>query len=514
MSYEVTIIEKKTGQIHKETLPVSDSPTDYEYGKALADVLEPFISGKIGATAEVREDDWLIHALAIVPKGGAVMVTENAGADTLPLQKVFRREADTLPEKYLVCVNPEHNNNKYYRMVDLNDGTWGAFYGRIGEEQGSSRFSKHATVPYVYPAYMYYIKLQEKLLKGYQDMTELHVAGSRVSVKSEYKPIENDQIRILVDRLMRFASKVVEKNYTISASDVTQQMIDAAKKELAALRKLKSVAAFNKHLVRLMHILPRRIDGEKNQGVQRMLAEAQDSFAAIILRESNLLQIMEGQVNVATAAAVNGKADPTKTILDALGLEIYEARPEQVEVVRSHLGATLKPRLKSVYRVINKRTQKKFDEYLENNKVNGKKPKVKQLWHGSGNENWFSILQNGLMLNPDAKITGKMFGAGIYFAPSDMKSYNYTSGIGSYWRRGTSDVAFMGLYATAYGTPYDVFDYVGINFSSFDYDALQAKQKGASCLHAHSDHGMLRSDEIVFYKENQLTINYLCEFAA
>ena len=71
----------------------------------------------------------------------------------------------------------------------------------------------------------------------------------------------------------------------------------------------------------------------------------------------------------------------------------------------------------------------------------------------------------------------------------------------------------MGLYATAYGTPYDVFDYVGIS-SSFDYDALQAKQKGASCLHAHSDHGMLRNDEIVFYKENQLTINYLCEFAA
>ena len=74
-------------------------------------------------------------------------------------------------------------------------------------------------------------------------------------------------------------------------------------------------------------------------------------------------------------------------------------------------------------------------------------------------------------------------------------------------------MAFMGLYATAYGTPYDVFDYVGIS-SSFDYDALQAKQKGASCLHANSDHGMLRKDEIVFYKENQLTINYLCEFAA
>ena len=52
---------------------------------------------------------------------------------------------------------------------------------------------------------------------------------------------------------------------------------------------------------------------------------------------------------------------------------------------------------------------------------------VKQLWHGSRNENWFSILENGLQLNPNAIITGKMFGKGIYFAPSSNKSWNYTS---------------------------------------------------------------------------------------
>ena len=34
---------------------------------------------------------------------------------------------------------------------------------------------------------------------------------------------------------------------------------------------------------------------------------------------------------------------------------------------------------------------------------------------------------------------------------------------------------------------------------------------GANCLHAHAGHGMLRNDEIVVYKEEQLTIKYLIE---
>ena len=62
----------------------------------------------------------------------------------------------------------------------------------------------------------------------------------------------------------------------------------------------------------------------------------------------------------------------------------------------------------------------------------------KLLWHGSRNENWMSIISNGLILNPNAVITGKMFGQGIYFAPKSRKSFGYTSYDGSYWARGNS----------------------------------------------------------------------------
>lgn len=71
----------------------------------------------------------------------------------------------------------------------------------------------------------------------------------------------------------------------------------------------------------------------------------------------------------------------------------------------------------------------------------------------------------------------------------------------------------MGLYATAYGKPAEVYNHAGFS-SKFNYDDLKRQYSGCSCVHAKADHGMLKNDEIVFYNEAQVTINYLCEFAA
>jgi hypothetical protein len=40
---------------------------------------------------------------------------------------------------------------------------------------------------------------------------------------------------------------------------------------------------------------------------------------------------------------------------------------------------------------------------------------------------------------------------------------------------------------------------------------LQSKKTKCHCLHAKADKGMLRNDEIVFYKPEQVTIKYLIE---
>lgn len=118
-----------------------------------------------------------------------------------------------------------------------------------------------------------------------------------------------------------------------------------------------------------------------------------------------------------------------------------------------------------------------------------------------------SIIKSGLQLNPDAVITGKMFGEGIYFAPSSMKSWNYTSFRGTSWAGGNSDIAFMGVYATAYGKPYDVSTWS----RNTAYNKLMIEQNGANCLHAHAGTS-LRNDEIIFYDEAACVLNYIVEF--
>lgn len=152
------------------------------------------------------------------------------------------------------------------------------------------------------------------------------------------------------------------------------------------------------------------------------------------------------------------------------------------------------------WKISNVLTEKKFEAYK------GSK-ETKLLWHGSRNENFLSILQNGLLLNPNAVLTGKMFGYGIYFAPSFQKSLGYTSLEGSYWARGSRDFGFIALFEVATGKSYDVYNHFGY-LSSFREKDIKAKH--CDSLFAHKG-AMLRNDEIVVYNESACTIRYLIQ---
>ena len=97
-----------------------------------------------------------------------------------------------------------------------------------------------------------------------------------------------------------------------------------------------------------------------------------------------------------------------------------------------------------------------------------------------------------------------MFGQGIYFAPSSEKSWGYVSYYGSRWANGRQNTGFMGLYATAYGTPLDV-----TGPASYNQNIL--RQRNKNCVHAHKG-TYLYNDEIVFYHEDAILLNFLVEF--
>ena len=395
--------------------------------------------------------------------------------------------------RHLVMVTAGANNNKYYDMTPHGD-SWTATYGRIGS--GSQTRT--------YPMSQWNSKYNEKINKGYVDQTDLvkDLISTEKPKQSEYKEIENKVIAEIVERLQAMARKAISENYTISSNKVTQAMVDEAQTILTSLLSIEDKSEFNNTLLKLFTVIPRKMGS-----VRSYIAQDDTQFAKIISREQDLLDIMKGQV-VQKQVIEEVKDDKPlydRTILEQLGLEFEECTVEDVARIKVALGSC-SDKYHKAWKVKNIRTQKRFDDFVKDNNIKD----VRLLFHGSRNENWWSIINSGLVLRPtNAVITGKMFGYGIYYAPKAKKSLGYTSLSGSYWANGNSSSGFMALMDVAYGKPYDVHSFES-RFHTFDYAALQRACPGANCLHAHEG-SMLRNDEIIVYKEEQCTIKYLVE---
>lgn len=399
---------------------------------------------------------------------------------------------------YLVMVT-SNNNNKYYRM--LPDGDYfNVEFGRVGASCQTAR----------YPMRDWDKKYKEKVKKGYVDQTDLMadlVKEIKPKTAKEYKDLENKALQMIVDKLQDMAKKSIQKNYKVGAAEVTQAMVDKAQAKIdeinLSLDKM-TVKKFNDELLILFGIIPRKM-----ANVNDYLVSKKDEFAKVMDREQATLDVMKGQVIQVAATTADEDEEqgdvPTETILDAMGLVFEEVTSEEVDHIKELLGES-KSKFRKAWKVTNLKTQKRFDEFVKKEKIKN----VKELWHGSRNENWWSIINTGLVLRPcNVVISGKMFGIGTYFAPKAQKSIGYTSLTGSYWASGRESTAYMAVMKVAYGKPYDVHSFDS-KYYNFNYERLQEAKKGANCLHAHAG-SMLRNDEIVIYKEEQCTIEYLVE---
>ena len=396
--------------------------------------------------------------------------------------------------KYLVMVTPD-NHNKYYKMMPDNVASkLHVEFGRVGAAP------QHAD----YPLSQFDKKYNEKIKKGYKDRTHLMADAIAIDTATtpfdEYKPIDNANIAAIVEKLRQMAKDAIKKNYTISSEAVTEAMVDTAQEIIDKLLLIKTVAAFNESLQTLFVTIPRKMNH-----VEKFLATSKDDFNEIIQREQSLLDVMRGQVIKPTAPVQATTTVDDRTILEANGLVFEECTDEDIKAIKKALNESA-GKFSRAWKVTNLATQARFDKFVKDNGIKT----TKLLFHGSRNENWWSILRTGLVLRPaNAVITGKMFGYGTYFAPKAQKSIGYTSLSGSYWAGGSSSVAYMGLMEVAYGKPYDVYNFDS-KYYDFNYKKLQDAKPGANCLHAHAGN-MLRNDEIVIYKEEQCTVKYLVE---
>lgn len=397
--------------------------------------------------------------------------------------------------RYLVMVTATANNNKYYKQIPNADGlTWTAEYGRVG----------NAPQKAVFPMRDWDKKYREKIKKGYVDQSDIAedlMQAEKPKNQIEYKNIENKVIADIVDKLQSMAKDAIQRNYTIKSDKVTQAMVDEAQNIITDLVNEKDLKIFNDKLLVLFTVIPRKMSN-----VNMYLAKSKDDFNKIIKSEQDLLDVMRGQVVQHVATEEDTSTEKIDmTILEKLGLEFEECTDEDINIIKKILNESAN-KFKRAWKVKNIKTQERFDKFVKDNNIND----IKLLFHGSRNENWWSIIQTGLVLRPtNAIITGKMFGYGLYYAPKAQKSIGYTSLQGSYWTGGNSKTGYMALMQVAYGKPYNVnaFD---SKYYNFNYEALQKTCPGANCLHAHAGQ-MLRNDEIIVYKEDQCTIKYLIE---
>lgn len=397
---------------------------------------------------------------------------------------------------YLIMVTTA-NNNKYYNCFPEGD-QFRVEYGRVD----ATKTTAH------YPMSKWDSQIKSKIKKGYQDVTDLKKdlveEISSTNPESPYKDIENAAVKAIVEKLQSLARETINKNYTVKASAVTQDMVDAAQKIIDNLANNSStVDEFNNNLLKLFAVIPRKMGDVRNY-----LANKSEDFSKIISKEQDLLDVMRGQIYVKpeNEPVVTTVEKKQQTILEELGLEIEEATADDIALIKTLMNESV-DKFRKAWRVTNLKTQKRFDSFVTDNNIKN----TKLLFHGSRSENFWSIIKTGLVLRPtNAVITGKMFGYGCYYAPKCAKSIGYTSLSGSYWAHGGNNTAYMALFDVAYGTPYDVYNFDS-KYYNLDYDKLQQFKSGANCLHAHADKGMLRNDEIVVYKEEQMTIKYLIE---
>ena len=421
--------------------------------------------------------------------------------------------------KYLICVT-SNNNNKFYRMIpDPDQQGFSVEYGRIG---ASSFRTDH------YPIDDYNRKYYEKLKKGYVDQTNLvKDAITATSGEDGFKAIADKSVNDLVKALRKYASDTIKQNYTISQSAVTQEMLDVAKDLIDRLNSIadklstdsSAKSDFNDTLIKLFKTIPRKM----NKVNDYLIATADSTEAAeVIDREQKLYDVLLANFQTQQASAAkdsNGggqtSGGPTETILEKFGLEC-ELVVDQAKIddIKKHLGQVAS-KFKRAFVVVNKKTQDAYAAF----KAANPNCKTKLFFHGSKNENFWSILKNGLLLNPKASVTGKLLGNGIYFANKAAKSLGYTSLRGSYWASGNSNSGYMAIFAVAIdpSMAYNVSTHSEMTTCyGMTWEKLQKIKPNATHVYAHKQSSSvsgswLREDEICIYREDQCTIRYLIE---
>lgn len=385
---------------------------------------------------------------------------------------------------YLQLIDEEHNNNRFYRMREEGN----VIIVEIGRNGAAPVVQKK-------PLALWDSIYQKKKAEGYVDTADVHAVSVKAVKGDNYAPIPDDDVRAFFHSIMHYANKELKTQYQVSWEEVTPEMVAKAQNLIKQLDDNKEdISSCRQILLELFAVIPRKM-----KDVKEHLPNFKGQMNGIITREQELLDVLACKIAQETTKAEVSKEG---TILDALSLKVALCTKEEEFQIKRHMGACVN-HYKQAFRVINEKTDKRFYNHMKKEGMTEKD--IYYLYHGSRNQNYYGLITEGPRLNPNAPITGKMFGQGIYTANQARKSLNYTSLSGSYWAKGTSNQAFLAVYKVCYKNPMHVKHW---SREMTRYTGKKIAPYDAVFAHGGAD---LINDEIIIYNEAQCTLQYIIE---
>ena len=397
-------------------------------------------------------------------------------------------------------------SNKVYNMVEQADGQIKCEWGRVGlglkiTMKPSNQWDK------IY-------KSKTSKSKNYTDVTDMISEAIEEVDETNDKTVDIDDVivRKLINDLMSYANQSIQKNYKVTQDAVTQAQVDNAQAILdtiAGQLKVKvKIKTVNDELLKLYTVIPRKMQNVKDHLLEPITDKAElEEAQEFLANEQDTLDTMAGQVQLLSQKkAITTDTKTTKpkdiTILEQMGLKVeVELNAKTLKLVNKLMGSH-RNRVNKVFKVINTKTQKKFDKHYDKAKDKNRL----LLFHGSGNRNWFNIAQTGLLIRPSgAGYNGSMWDDGVYFADDSDKSLGYTDG-GRWSGGGGVNKVYLGLF--------DV--HIGKQLNRYKWDnsctriSREVKGTDYDSVHAHKGQS-LRKDEFIIYNSDQCTITYLIE---
>jgi len=422
----------------------------------------------------------------------------------------------TAETRMYILTDANANNNKFWE-VSIDDAEQVVSRnGRVGAK-GQTRKLGQGVV-------LFNRKIREKERKGYKQIDVVGKAPSGAANSEVLATAAEEQIahgNPVIAELVRDLAKI-NKHQILAASGgqmdvdlgtgiistplgvVTAQNIKKARDllqgfERYVLKEDFDAPGFIDPLEQYLMLVPQKVG--LRRGWHRDFLNDADS----LIQQSSLLDQLESSIEIATQRIREASKEAPGAPKDIFNVTMSVCEDENV---RSHIEKIYESGRRRMHASHKLQMARIFDvslgsmdkDYEADGAIVGG---VSELWHGTRAHNLMSILKGGLIIpksNGSIRVTGRMFGDGLYFSDQSTKSLNYAYG---YWDGGRrDDRCYMFLADVAMGKPWHP-DRTGSSVKP---------PKGYDSVFARGGKDQVQNNEMIVYRTSQARLKYLVEF--